>query len=212
MSAIKLIIATESSCTDYLSELITKEEDTGLNFEEIRSLPALLGLGVDFYFRRVLQNIFFLPVTVTLMILLCRMSSPGSLRGLSLLVGRAESTISVIFNYIIEKPFGKFYSDLKFDYQQFRTENLVRFGKAINKLCSKKHRPKNVLDSYAKLLTRFTGQTLIKKPSSVKHSNIQILRLIQAFLSNLGEYLSLAFEYSILYVDYSEILIWVYSW
>ncbi|OAD80322.1 hypothetical protein PHYBLDRAFT_137878 [Phycomyces blakesleeanus NRRL 1555(-)] len=70
-------------------------------------------------------------MTLALMIVLCRIVFPTCLVDLSLLFGKEKSTLSVIFNEMIEKIYIKFYSVLKFDYCQFRESNLLRFSQAI---------------------------------------------------------------------------------
>ncbi|OAD66225.1 hypothetical protein PHYBLDRAFT_152798 [Phycomyces blakesleeanus NRRL 1555(-)] len=59
---------------------------------------------------------FSLPMTLALMIVLRRMVFSACLVDLSLLFGKRKSTLSVIFNEMIEKIYIKFYPALKFDY------------------------------------------------------------------------------------------------
>ncbi|OAD76509.1 hypothetical protein PHYBLDRAFT_165036 [Phycomyces blakesleeanus NRRL 1555(-)] len=88
-------------------------------------------MGDIVYFRKGTPSEFSLPMTLALMIVLRRMVFPARLVDLSLLFGKGKSTLSVIFNEMIEKIYIKFYSALKFDYCQFRESNLMRFSRAI---------------------------------------------------------------------------------
>ncbi|OAD78689.1 hypothetical protein PHYBLDRAFT_163782 [Phycomyces blakesleeanus NRRL 1555(-)] len=88
-------------------------------------------MGDIVYFREGTPSEFSLPIIQALMILLRGMVFPARSADLSLLFGKAKSTLSDIFHEMIEKIYFKFYSALRFDYCQFRESNLIRFSRAI---------------------------------------------------------------------------------
>ncbi|OAD69305.1 hypothetical protein PHYBLDRAFT_149704 [Phycomyces blakesleeanus NRRL 1555(-)] len=128
-------IAVSLHCQGCLDPSTLSDEDSKLLFRftqpEIRSLATLLEMGDIVYFREGTPSEFSLPMTLALMIVLRRMVFPARLVDLSLLFGKGKSTLSVIFNEMIEKIYIKFYPALKFDYCQFRESNQMCFSRAI---------------------------------------------------------------------------------
>ncbi|OAD73982.1 hypothetical protein PHYBLDRAFT_145446 [Phycomyces blakesleeanus NRRL 1555(-)] len=102
-------------------------------YAQIQSMVVILELGEKVYFRENTPQQYSLPTKDALSILFRRMTYHARLKDLSIVFGRSESTISEVFNGMINKLVQKFGPALLFDYRQFRKENLVCFSQAIRR-------------------------------------------------------------------------------
>lgn len=99
---------------------------------EIDALVSVFRLGDVVFFRENdPKHRFKINSKEAMMILLRRLAYPARLCELTLIFGKDESTISIVFNGMIQLFMSKFSRSMTFDENQFRRENLKRFSKAI---------------------------------------------------------------------------------